>query len=152
MYNLFPSFCFVLLAWTKSAAIHLRVAARENRATSAARVRDRSVVRNWSHAFKMHREAHRNYRESVSRISRLCARGRHGPRRLSDYLNATICMRRRRARAWPRVTDELRPMLSYGGAMVFFLSDDYLIFQKPAAWPDRFNYTFARIANKYCME
>lgn len=65
-------------------------------------------------------EAHRNYRESVSRISRAhpphtretaraaavaaVAAAASGSRRLSDYLNATICMRRRRA----RVTDELR--------------------------------------------
>ena len=40
-------------------------------------------------------EAHRNYRESVSRISRAIAKHVRGLRRLSDYLNATICMRRR---------------------------------------------------------
>lgn len=74
-------------------------------------------------------EAHRNYRESVSQISRALARHERGPRRLSDYLNATICMqRRRRGRTWP--TNYGRSGFAAPGQMASRCSpgvDDYFI-------------------------
>lgn len=114
------SFCFV---WDDAKARpYILAAARENRSNKQ-RVEESlgPVARNWSCVFKMHHEveAHRNYRESVSWISRALARHVRGPSRLSDYLNTTTCMRWRGGAVRSHVTDEIysqsdssRPMAS----------------------------------------
>lgn len=119
------------------------------------------VARNWSRTFKMHREAeaHRNYRESVSRISRALARHVRGPRRLSDYLNAAICMRRRsgkrRVHAWPTSYDRSDPSRPANGESGFpgrrWLFNSSVL--DTSAWLDCFNYESrgSREPNKFRM-
>lgn len=127
---------------------------RENRATSNELGESLGpVARNWSRAFKMHceAEAHRNYRESVSRILRALARHVRGPRRLSDYFNAAICMRwgsgKWRVRAWPTSYDRSDSSHPANGRYSPS-ADDYLILQ---CWTHRRGLT-ALIMNRVDYE